>query len=240
MTIANSGNIGIGTFEPTAKFHIEDLSASTSKKPFYILNQNGLLSQHFIELGTKTAVTNKAGYFTTTGNSNCYGVEGYADGSAATYGVYGSSQSVSGYGGIRYAGYFQGNLAYTGSLINASDATLKTNIQPLENALASLNKIQIKQYQFTDESNKILNTTPGLHIGILAQQLQEVFPTLVTKQVQPVQEKRKDKNGVEKIEQTGTKEYLGVNYTELIPVLIKGMQEQQVMIEELKKKIEIL
>ena len=245
MTIANSGNIGIGTFVPTSLFHVENLTGTTEDRLLsYFYNRNGLNGPYSsAEFGNY-----KAGAVSQT-----TGVRGDASGAVINRGITGFAQATNGqtaygvYGGIfqinggtAYAGYFQGNLAYTGSLINASDATLKTNIQPLENALTSLNKIQIKQYQFTDESNKILNTTPGLHIGVLAQQLQEVFPTLVTKQVQPVQEKRKDKNGVEKIEQTGTKEYLGVNYTELIPVLIKGMQEQQVMIEELKKKIEVL
>ncbi|MEQ9036725.1 MAG: hypothetical protein RID02_15760, partial [Gracilimonas sp.] len=37
-----------------------------------------------------------------------------------------------------------------------------------------------------------------------------------------------------------TMEYKTMNYTELIPVLIKGMQEQQAEIERLKEEIEKL
>ncbi len=96
MTIANSGNIGIGTFAPIAKLHIEDLTNTTSKTPFFILTQSGGQTQHYIELGTTTNVTNKAGLFSSFGNSHSYGVDASGDGTAFTAGVYASSQTVSG------------------------------------------------------------------------------------------------------------------------------------------------
>jgi hypothetical protein len=41
-------------------------------------------------------------------------------------------------------------------------------------------------------------------------------------------------------DQSSKEKYLGINYTELIPVLIKAVQEQQKLIEEQKKQIEVL
>jgi hypothetical protein len=97
----------------------------------------------------------------------------------------------------------------------------------------------LENYGFAADSKRTMSTPEGEHIGLLAQELQQVFPALVSKQVQPIFENVKDEKGNEKRTQTGSKEHLGVNYMELIPVLKKGMQEQQVMIEELKKKIEV-
>lgn len=242
MTIANNGNVGIGVFAPLYKLHIN--SPNNAANAFFVsstdlggsLNATGEIASDF---GSNFA----GGEFRAYANStkNALGVYGFASSSQAgsAYGVYGGA-SRSGGTGATYAGYFQGILAYTGSFINASDATLKTNIKPFENALNSINKLKIKQYEFTADSKKTMTTAEGEHIGVLAQELQQVFPTLVSKQVQPIFENVKDEKGNENRTQTGTKEYLGVNYMELIPVLIKGMQEQQIMIEELKKKIAML
>ena len=56
-------------------------------------------------------------------------------------------------------------------------------------------------------------------IGVLAQEIQEVFPELVTK----------DDN-----------EMLAVNYQGLVPVLINALKEQQSEIDELKEMVQLL
>jgi Chaperone of endosialidase len=249
MTIANSGRVTIGTnsitFNPSSKLHVEDVNITSGDRLLsFFYNRNGTGGAWcYAEIGDYAggAFSHAIG-IKGTASSAVYntGVDGFAQASTgqAAYGVYGSSGQLG--SGTAYGGYFSGTLAYTGSLFNASDATLKTNVKPFENALNSINKLKIKQYEFTADSKKTIATADGEHIGVLAQELQQVFPTLVSKQVQPIFENVKDEKGVEKRTQTGAKEYLGVNYMELIPVLIKGMQEQQVLIEELKKKIEVL
>jgi subtilisin-like proprotein convertase family protein/uncharacterized protein YaiE (UPF0345 family) len=248
MTIDNNGNVGIGTLAPNYPLHVENMTSTVGDRLLtFIRNNNGISGNYsFVELANNKAASNFGpsqsvgvrGY-ASSANSNT-GVSGFAQCSAGqtAYGIAGSSLTIG--GGTSYAGYFTGNVNYTGSLTNTSDATLKTNIKPFENALKSINKLKIKQYEYTADSKKTMGTAEGEHIGVLAQELQQVFPTLVSKQVQPIYENVKDEKGVEKRTQTGTKEYLGVNYMELIPVLIKGMQEQQAQIEELKKKIEVL
>ncbi|MBL0183661.1 MAG: tail fiber domain-containing protein [Chitinophagaceae bacterium] len=69
-------------------------------------------------------------------------------------------------------------------------------------------------YYWKDE-----NKDRDQQIGLLAQEVDAVFPQLV----------KKDAEGL-----------LGVNYSGFVPLLIKGMQEQQTQIEELKKQIEKL
>jgi hypothetical protein len=64
--------------------------------------------------------------------------------------------------------------------------------------------------------------------GFIAQELQQVFPEMVKETQQPVFENNK---------MVKTEDFNSVNYTALIPVLIKAVQEQQVMIEDLKKQL---
>lgn len=117
-----------------------------------------------------------------------------------------------------------------------SDQSLKTNIADLENTMQKILQLTPKKYFYvenqpatsitdtTDEAkintingttNQSNPTSTDLHYGLLAQELETVFPNLVS-QVGDVK---------------------AVNYTELIPVLIKGMQQQQLVIEDLKDKV---
>ena len=57
--------------------------------------------------------------------------------------------------------------------------------------------------------------------GVIAHELQEVLPFAVTGE--------KDAERMQ-----------GVDYSKLIPVLVKALQEQQTLIESLKSRIEIL
>ena len=101
--------------------------------------------------------------------------------------------------------YYDGNATLSGDLTVNSDARLKSNIMSLGSTLAKLMKIDGKSY--TLKSNKKVNK-----IGLLAQEIEEVFPELV--------KEGEDKDGT-----------LSVNYQGLIPVLINAIKEQQ---EELK------
>jgi len=68
-----------------------------------------------------------------------------------------------------------------------------------------------------------------LQIGFIAQEVKEIFPTLVEKGAHP---------GAEK--EDAVVEYMGMNYIGMVPVLVAGMQEQQQQIELLKQQIELL
>lgn len=104
-----------------------------------------------------------------------------------------------------------GSAVLSGDLTVNSDMRLKANIISLGSTLAKLLQIDGKSYVMkTDESKQ--------KIGLLAQDVQAVYPELV-----------KEANNEE-----GT---LSVNYQGLIPVLINAIKEQQVEINELKRLI---
>lgn len=124
----------------------------------------------------------------------------------------------------------------TNGVITTSDMNLKTNVKPLNYGLNEILKLQTITYNW--KNYKLGKTNIPLDkqekkIGFSAQQLLEVLPEVVqTHSWVPANE-----NGDYKEVKN---EYLGVNYSDIIPVTVKAIQEQQTQIEELKKEIEEL
>jgi len=103
--------------------------------------------------------------------------------------------------------YFNGNATLSGDLTINSDERLKDNIQPLGSTLDKLHQIEGKTYSFKKDEEH----TPK--IGVLAQEVQAVFPELVTE---------------------GGDGILSVNYQGLVPVLINAINEQDIKIAALE------
>ncbi len=102
--------------------------------------------------------------------------------------------------------YKNGNMTIAGTLTQLSDARLKQNIRPLGQALDKINAIKPVYFAFKDQT-----THPaGDHIGVIAQDVQKVFPELV---------------------QTDAQGYLSVEYANFTAVLLQAIQEQQAEIE---------
>ena len=102
------------------------------------------------------------------------------------------------------------DLTVSGDVNISSDARLKSNIVSLGSTLPKLLQIDGKSYEMKGKQK----------IGVLAQEIQEVFPELVSE----------DDN-----------EMLAVNYQGLVPVLINALKEQDKIIktqEERLSKIE--
>ena len=110
-----------------------------------------------------------------------------------------------GFGTGTYA--FNGNttvsndLTVSGDVVVSSDARLKSNIVSLGSTLSRLLLIDGKSYEMKGKQK----------IGVLAQEIKEVFPELVTE----------DDN-----------EMLAVNYQGLVPVLINALKEQDGKMKE--------
>lgn len=190
-----------------------------------------------------------AGSETTTKN---FGVAGRAYGPGINYGIYGTAWD----GAENYAGFFDGktvvngnltvngDINHTGSVNNTSDRNLKENIQPLQNGLATILKLNPATYNFRGNGEyNGLKLSTGLHYGLIAQEVEEVLPSLVKNNIHTYTESVNSGSGPNVAPEntvTKTMKYKTMNYMELIPVLIKGMQEQQEVIEQLKKEIEEL
>jgi hypothetical protein len=116
--------------------------------------------------------------------------------------------------------YISGDLTVDGTIVNASDLLLKENIQDIsQKEFENVLKIQPKKYHFKDDSLK------KEHYGVIAQELELLYPELIREQKQEPSEDQPDK----------TKKY--VNYLEIIPLLIGKMKQMQQEIDELKETI---
>ena len=103
---------------------------------------------------------------------------------------------------------FNGDATLAGNLNINSDARLKSNIISLGSTLSKLLQIDGKSYTMKkDESER-------QKIGLLAQDIEKVFPELVS-----------ESNGIK-----------SVNYQGLVPVLINALKEQDAMMKEQESK----
>jgi hypothetical protein len=107
-----------------------------------------------------------------------------------------------------------GVLLSTGSTgwVSASDIRLKDIEKPIENAVESLSTLQTVYYSWKDSEDK------SLHIGFIAQEVEEVFPEVVT--------------------ESSIDGMKGVKYTELIPVLVAAIKELKVENNLLKDRLD--
>ena len=167
-------------------------------------------------------------------------VLGYADAGGADYGGnFYSSTSHGVYGATGntadYAGYFNGNVFTTGSYL-PSDRQLKQNITDMTNAMDIINKLQPKYYEYRQDGNyKLMNLPQGRQFGLIAQDLEQVLPNLVKETEYTPVKYSTDKSINEgtatapsyavKIEKGKAESFKAINYTELIPILVKAMQE---------------
>lgn len=174
-----------------------------------------------------SSVQNNRGVYGFANNSSAssnYGIYGSASGATTNnFGVYGySPTSSTGSYGI----YSVGNMGYTGSLTSTSDEKLKMNIVPMENMLDKVLSLQPKNYDFKTNEYKYMGLAQGKQYGLIAQDLEKVFPELVKQVTQPAVE---DENGRILAEKVN---YKSVNYIALVPILIESIQEQQAIIEK--------
>ncbi len=147
--------------------------------------------------------------------------------SPINYGVFASASG----GGINYAGFFQGNLHVTGDITTnngsfiSSDQQFKTDIQDLSGAMSLINQLQPRTYFLDTVNFADFNFESDQQMGLVAQEVEQIIPTLIGNHIRPAQY---DSLGMEIAPQIN---YKGVEYEELIPLLIAGAQEQNGVIE---------
>lgn len=135
-------------------------------------------------------------------------------------------------GSGNWAAYINGDGLITATAWTPSDAQLKENVQPLENVTSQLLQLHPVTYTFNHNVSPNLQLAHGQQFGVLAQELQGVFPNLVRKSEVP---RRFTENGLEP--QQGLSEISVVNYDGLIPVLLAAFQEQNQRIDQLQAQL---
>ena len=128
---------------------------------------------------------------------------------------------------LNVSGFVRANAYHT-----FSDARLKTNVLPVDITLEKIMAMKPYQYSYrapdksavrdsssVNVSKRYVETLsdPSVHYGLLAQDVEALFPHLV----------QKDEKGM-----------MSINYIEIIPLLIKAMQEQNQRIKYLEAAIQ--
>jgi hypothetical protein len=111
--------------------------------------------------------------------------------------------------------HVNGTVAGIGPYINLSDSRLKTNISPIIDALSGIVQLQPVSYDWKKEAYPQFNFDNKRQIGFLAQELEKIFPEAVT---------------------LGADGFYTIAYSQLIPVVVQGIKEQQQQIDSLRSE----
>ena len=115
----------------------------------------------------------------------------------------------------RDATLIQGRLELNGTVVEVSDARYKTNVIEIGNVLEQLMQLRGVYFDWNQLAKENLAVTESRQIGVLAQEMEAVYPELVI---------------------TNRDGYKMIDYSKLTSVLLQAIKEQQVQIEALQEK----
>ncbi len=95
----------------------------------------------------------------------------------------------------------------------SSDRRLKDDIKPIENPIEKIKKISGNTFTWNDKQDEYT----GYDIGVIAQEIEEILPQVVT---------------------TRDNGYKVVKYEKIVPLLIEAIKEQQLQIDELRRELD--
>ena len=208
MTLDNSGNLAVGTTSAVNS----RLYVSNSGVAQLIIGYNNTGVNYFdadTQIFRNSAATERARI-----DSNGYLLVGYTSSNGA------------------YKLQVNSQIFATSAIIATSDARYKTNVTPISNGLALINKLNPVSFDWKEHSVHDFDTK-NTNVGFLAQDVQEVLKDEIYL------------NSVIRKNETelpdGTKEeFLGLSESGLIPILVKAIQEQQTLIQSLTERLTAL
>ncbi len=214
--IRASGGVGIGTNNPDVLFHVQDGSAGTvtgNNNSAAVFERNEECWLHLLSPDT----TVRGILFGSPANALMGSIRfnPRGGGEEKGYEIRGRNNNIlveiDSLGNL----HARGNLTAVGTCC-ASDERLKHNIRSLAGGLDKITCLRGVSYEWKPDETGERIFPSGEQIGLIAQEVQKVVPQAVNE----------DEDG-----------YLAVDYTRLVPLLIEGMKEQQLTIEELKERL---
>ena len=194
IRIDSSGNVGIATSSPAFHLEVQESSASTYAARFMHTGNPNSGPPQIMRLDFWQTPNN--------GTSEFLKCRDTVSGTAVNRAVIMSN------GGI-------GN--FTTNDFNYSDERMKKDINNATAQLDNVKKLQLKTFRYKEQE-----ASEPTNLGVVAQDVQTDFPTLVTEQGK------------------GDEARLGVKEQQIMWMAVKAIQEQQDIIEDLKSRIEAL
>lgn len=211
LTVLRNGNVGIGNNVTTPDYLLDvggrmRLRYSGGQTPGIWLNNANNVPTFFMgamDNGAAGFYTADAGWFFIV----------YKGGGVRI------QHSIECYGGLEVSKDLKvhGDLYLYGKTHQYSDKRLKSNIIPVSNSLSRISGLRGYTYQWKDKTKD-----PTLQTGVIAQEVEAIFPELVTT----------DKDGLK-----------SVNYVGLIPHLIEAVKElrkKDEAVDRLEKEMETM
>lgn len=150
-----------------------------------------------------------------------YGVSGVANGLGTNYGVYGSAFT----GTLNRAGYFAGDVEYTGALIS-SDQIFKTDVETIKSGTEILKRLKPLTYKMDIVNYPQFNFENVRQYGFIAQDVEFILPELVHDSKSPA-----DLDSLGNIVHPSIS-YKSLNYNALIPITVQAVNELGAKIEK--------
>ena len=266
MRMDSSGNVGIGETSPAAPLHIKSATnnimrlqssdATTGNLYFSFYNSSGTQKGYigygnsgddalqiqneansymtFATNGTERARITSDGYLLLGKTATATGTAGITFGATADLGYSSFSRTSSTNAEVTLQVYSTGaaaNRFYVGmagtvfatstTITGISDVRLKENIRDLDDGLNAVLALQPRKFDWKEGKGANIKNARGF----IAQEFEQVFPDMIEQWIDEPPE--------------GEEHYKAVN-ANLIPVLVKAIQEQQAMIDEMKAEIAAL
>lgn len=223
VVLGNNANVGIGTSFPQSKLHLYNtngtyLSVQSEQETTIRLNRGTSSFESAVQFMTNGSITWLIGMDNAPiANSNDFSIK-TSNNSTAEFLINADGNVGIGTVNPNYLLHVNGNAAKPGggSWTVASDKRLKQDIQPYKDGLTKLMTINPVKFHYNEKSGF---DTRQEYYGVIAQELKEVAPYMVGSF---------EKDGME---------YLDVDNSAMVYMLINAVKEQQNQIDELKKQL---
>lgn len=252
MRIQGGGNIGIGTNAPLTYLHFVKPTIISNFQTMWDNN----LADDAIARFQHTAAAN--------GNRVLFGISNYNANINASPGVIGIHLNAAGNGGIGVegfsnsndgtgilAGFVGGNTMVNGWALlsngwaggttawqNISDRRIKKDIQNIDSPLEKIKQLNGVTYYYDNSTFPELRLDETtLQMGFIAQEIESVFPHLVREANIPGLPEKADNSMSREQIMFQLKTF---SYSNIVPLLLEGIKEQQKEIEALEQRLKAL
>jgi hypothetical protein len=209
-----NSELGIGTNNPGYKLHVN--SSVAADWVTVIANQNS---------------SNGFGLFVQAADNASSSILGLYSGSGYKFYVNGNGEVWLGYSVDGNRGTFplqvNGQIYATNATIATSDEKFKENITPLNKGLEIVNKLKPVTFNFISDTEN--NFSEYEEVGFIAQDVDRALSTETF-----------SKSIVKAADDSEPTSTMGLATQNLIPILVKAIQEQQALIKALEQRILIL